>query len=225
MPPARLRSWALPAAGVALATALAGRQRIDPWLFGALLLIAWGLLACGLSGLRVARPLRLLLTATLLALAVVVWNYTAPQPQIQLGGVRVQRLPSTISPGVVEVVIRNSGSLPADVAGSAVAHLAPLFRTARELAAGGVKADLSERLERAERLPSARTMMIPAGQTARIEVDIPPSQRSWYIGRGESTVLVTARVRFRDRVFLREKMFCVFANPPSGTWLSCPFLN
>jgi hypothetical protein len=62
----RSRWWALAGAGVTLATALAGRTRIDPWLFGALLLIVWGLLAYGLSVLRVARPLRLLLTATLL---------------------------------------------------------------------------------------------------------------------------------------------------------------
>src|SRR6187455_1368964 len=137
----RSRWWALAGAGVTLATALAGRTRIDPWLFGALLLIVWGLLAYGLGVLRVARPLRLLLTATLLALAVVVWNYTSPQPHLQLGEVRMQRLPSTISPGVVELVIRNSGSLPAEVVGSAVAQLGPLFRTARDLAAGNVKAD------------------------------------------------------------------------------------
>jgi hypothetical protein len=217
--------WALAAAGVVLAAALAGRAQVGAWPFGVLLLLAWGLLAYGLRVLRIARPLRLLLTVSLLALAVVVWNETAPQPRIQLGGVRVQKLPSTISPGVVELVFRNSGSLPADVVGSAVAHLSPLFRTPRDLAAGGVEADLSARLERAGRWPSAGTTLIPPGQTTRVEVDIPPSQRSWYIGRGQATVIVTARLRYRDRAFLREKTFCLFTNARSGQWLSCPFLN
>jgi hypothetical protein len=68
-------------------------------------------------------------------------------------------------------------------------------------------------------------MVIPPGGTARIEVQIPPSQRSWFIARGEATVLVSARLRYRDRVFHRERVFCQFATPPSGPWSSCPFLN
>jgi hypothetical protein len=223
--PTRSRWWALSAAGVAAAAAVAGRAYINPWLFGSLLLIAWGLLAYGLTVLRVKRSLRQLLTATWLALAFVVWNHTAPQPRMQMNGVRLRTFPSTVSPGVVELVIHNSGSLPAHVVAFPVADLAPLFTTARELAAGGVEAELSERLERADRLPSQGTMMIPAGQNARVNVDIPPSQRAWHIGRGEVTVLVAARLRYRDRVFLREKAFCLFGSAPNGQWLECPFLN
>jgi len=221
---ARSPRWALPAAGVALAAALAGRAQGWPWLFGAFLLIAWALLAYGLGVLRLARMPRLILTASLLALAVTVWIDTAPQPRIQLGLVRVQKLPSTISPGVVELVIRNSGTLPANVVGSAVAQLA-LFRTAAGLAAGGVEAELSKRLEQADQLPAVGTMVIPPDRTDRIAIDVPPSQRSWYVARGEATVVVTARLRYRDRGFLRTKVFCLFTNPPSGQWLSCPFLN
>jgi len=213
--------WALPAAGVVLAAALAGRMHGGPWLFGALLLIAWALLAYGLSVLRIARALWLLLTASALALVVMAWNETAPQPRLQIGRVRIQKLPSTISPGVIELVVGNTGSVPADVGGAAVADLAR-FRTAAGLAAGGVEAELAKRLEQAA--PIA-TMVIPAGQTARVEVVIPPSRTSWYISRGEASVIVTARLRYRDRALLREKAFCLFTNPPSGQWLSCPFLN
>jgi len=108
--------------------------------------------------------------------------------------------------------------------GAAVADLA-LFRTAAGLAAGGVEAELSKRLEQADRLPAIGTMVIPPGQAARVEVAIPPSRRSWYVPRGEASVIVTARLRYRDRALLRAKAFCLFTNPPSGQWLSCPFLN
>lgn len=215
----------LSAAGVAFAAALAGRAQIAPWLFGALLLIAWGLLAYGLNAFTVAKSLRLVLTATALALVVVVWNYTAPQPRLHLDAVRLGTFPSTASPGVLELAIRNSGEVPAHVVAFPVARLAPLYRNVRQLAAGGVEAELSERLERADRLPPAGTLMIPAGQTARVDVVIPSSERARYIGYRATTMLVTARLRYRDRGFVREKVFCVFANPPSGKWLSCPFLN
>ena len=212
------------AASVAFA-AVAARAQINAWLFGALLLIAWGLLAYGLSVLRVTKPLRLLVTATALALVVVVWNHTAPQPRIHLDAVRLRTLPSTASPGVVELLVRNSGAVPAHVVAFTVGHLAPLFRNARQLSAGRMESDLSERLERADRLPAVGTLVIQAGETARFDVDIPSSNRSWYIARGEATVLVTARLHYRDRVFRREKVFCLFANPQSGQWLLCPFLN
>jgi len=223
--PARSRWWALLAGGVALAAAIAGSAQIGAWLFGVLLLIAWGLVAYGLTVLRIARPLRLVLYVSLLAVAFVLWNYTAPQPRIQLGGVRVQKLPSTISPGVVELVIHNSGPLPADVIGSAVGHLATQTRTAAALAAGGIGAELSKKLEGADAFPASGTMTIPPGQTTRVEVGIPPSQGAWYLSGGQATVLVTARLRYRDRIFHREKLFCMFATPPSNSWQACPFLN
>ena len=217
--------WPLPAAGVALAIALAGREYVNPWLFGALLLVAWGLVAFGLTAFRIATPFRLLLTVTLLALAGVVWHYTAPQPRLQLEEVRIQKLPSTIAPGVVEVVVRNSGSLPAEVVHSAAGQLATLFRTPRDLATGGIEADLTKHLERADRVPPTGTTAIAPGQSTRVAIDIPPTQRSWFIARREATMIVTARVQFRDRGFVREREFCLFTTPPSGTWSECPFLN
>jgi hypothetical protein len=88
-----------------------------------------------------------------------------------------------------------------------------------------VQGELSARLNRADRLPPTGTFVVPAGQTVHVGVDIPSSERAWYIGRGETTLLVAARLHYRDRVFRREKVFCHFANPPSGRWLPCPFLN
>jgi hypothetical protein len=200
-------------------------RAIDPWLFGALLMIAWGLLAYALRFHPVPRVLRVLLTATALALVFVVWNYTTPQPRIGLDAIRLQRIPSTARPGVVEVVVRNSGSVAADVVAFPVAYMAPLFRNAQELAAGRVEAELSERLMRADRLPRSGAIAVPAGLTAALHVEIPASERAWYFQSGKLTVLVTARLQYRDRVFRRETVFCHFANPQSNQWLSCPFLN
>jgi hypothetical protein len=222
----RTSPWqALAGAGVALAAAIAGRAHASAWLFGVLLLIAWGLLAHALSFLPVPRPLRLLITATALALAVVAWDYTAPQPRVHLDTVRLRVLPSTISPGVVELAVRNSGSVPAHIVAFPVAHLAPRFTSAGDLAAGRMEAELAERLTHARRWPAAGTLVIPAAQTAHVDVDIPPSERAWYIARGEATVLVAARLRYRDRVLVRETVICLFGDPRTGQWLSCPFLN
>lgn len=217
--------WGVPLAGVVAAAALTGRVYLGAWLFGALLLMAWGLLAYGLRALRIARPLWLMLAVSVLALVVVVWNEMAPQPRLALAEVRIERLPSTSSPGSVELVFRNSGSLPADVVGTSLAQLVSLFRTPSDLGGGMVLADLSNKLESGDRLPADGTLVVPPGQTVRAEVAIAPSPRAWYVGRGEVTVLVTARLRYRDRLLRREKDFCLFTNPPSGVWQSCPFLN
>jgi len=223
--PTRSRWFALLAAVVAFVAALGGRDQIGAWPFGILLLIAWALLAYGITVLRIGTALRLMLVVSTLALAVFVWDYLAPQPRIQLGGVRVQKLPSTISPGVIELVIHNIGPLPADVVGSAAGDLVTQARTAAALVAGGAKAELSKGLEGADTFPSTGTMVIPPGQTTRVQVDVPASQRAWYFSSGQATVLVTARLRYRDRIFHREKQFCMFTTPPSSNWQSCPFLN
>lgn len=201
------------------------RTTVDPWLFGALLLTAWGLFAYGLWHLRGATPLRLIVGATSFALALFVWSELAPRPRVQLGEVRLRTLPSTASPGVVELFLRNSGSRPADVVAVPVAHLAPLFRTSQALAAGGAAGELTRMLDAAGQRMSDGSTTIAAGQTTRLDVEIPASQRAWYVGRGEATVLVAARVSYRDRIFPRAARFCLFVTPPSAQWSSCPFLN
>jgi hypothetical protein len=221
----RTRWWALATGIVGFAAALSARAQLGGWLFGAVLLVASGLLAFGISVLRIAKPLRAMLAVSAFALAAVIWNHLAAQPRLQLGELRVQKFPSTISPGVVELTIHNSGALPAAVTGAAVADLGPRFRTPGDLATGGVEAELSDRLAGAERLPSSGTMLVAPGQSTRVQIDIPPTKRSWFIARGETTVLVTARFQYRDRLFVRERSFCVFLTPPSGQWSSCPFLN
>ena len=217
--------WPLLAAGVTLAAALAGREHVNPWLFGILLLVAWGLLANGLTAFRLATPFRILLTVTLLALAGVVWHYTAPQPRLQIEEIKIQKLPSTISPGVVEVIVRNNGALPADVVHTAAGQLATLFRTPRDLAAGNMEAEMSNQLAQAAPVPPTGTTALAPGQSTRGAIEIPPTQRSWFLQRREATMIVTARLRYRDRGLGREKMFCLFTTPPSGTWSECPFLN
>lgn len=209
------------AAGAALLTVIAFRAHLDPWLFGVLLILTWVLLAIGLRVAAIPRPLWLLVSVSSLALAFVAWNHLAPQARLQLGGVRLQSLPSTESPGLVEMTVRNSGSVAAAVAIEQAGHLASLFENARQLSGSGLERELSGRLTK----DAAGDIVIPPGQTARVDVAIPASQRSWLIGRGQATVLVTARLRYRDRIFPREQSFCLFASTRSEAWAPCPFLN
>lgn len=181
--------------------------------------------AYGLNAVRVARPLRLLVTVTAFALVLVVWTYTTPQPRIQLGEVRLRTLPTSASPGVVELVVRNGGSISASVTASQVGHLAGLFKNPGDQSAGGVEDELSALLERMARERPDDRLVIAPGQSVRLEVDVPASQRAWFIGRGEATVFVAARFRYRDRAFVRDRAFCLFVTPPSGKWAPCPFLN
>jgi hypothetical protein len=231
----RWRWWALLAALFAVILGLAARARIDAWMLGALLLVAWGLLAYATGLLRVPRALRLLLATTLLGLFVMIWSYAAPQPRIQVSGVRLEKLPSTVSPGVLEVSVRNTGAVPADVDGAAVGYLGRFFRTDADIGAREANTHLSARLEPEKEsegtdaggdgAPSPVRLVIQPGETSRVAVDIPPSQRSWFVSRGEATVVMAARVGFRDRLFRREQEFCVFTTPPSNAWAPCPFLN
>ena len=50
-------------------------------------------------------------------------------------------------------------------------------------------------------------------------------ERAWEYSRGQLTVLVAARIRYRDRVFNREREFCQYMNPRTNEWRPCPFLN
>ena len=101
-PETRTPWWALAGGVVIFAAALSARAQLGAWLFGALLLLASGLLAFGISALRIAKPLRAMLAVSVVALAAVVWHHMAAQPWLQLGELRVQKFPSTISPGVSE---------------------------------------------------------------------------------------------------------------------------
>lgn len=216
------RRWAIAGAAAVLVFALVSRVRLNPWLFAALLLSAWISLTYGLSPAWFRRPARILLSATALVLTFVLWNYTALQPRIRLESVELRRLPSSVQPGLVELVVRNSGTVPARIVAVSAAHLTPLFRNAHELASANVEADLTERLKRAS---ATEPTVVAPGAIARVAVDVPFSERVWHFGRGDVTLLVTAQIRYRDRVFHRQTVFCQSMNPRAAQWVSCPFLN
>ena len=198
---------------------------MNPWLSGALWLVASALLTYGISRLRWKRSLRALVTATIVGLAFLVWNYTARQPRLRVDAIQLRKLPSSVQPGLVELVLRNTGDEPASIVVFPVAHLAPLYRNAQDLVANKVEAELERRLEQAKPVPATGTTRVENSQSTVVALTVPFSERVWYFGRGELTLLVAARVQYRDRLFRREKVFCQFANPRAGNWVSCPFLN
>ena len=195
------------------------------WLYGAIGLAVWALLTWVIRRLDWKRPLKLLVSATLLGLGLMIWAYMAPQPTVRVEVVQLRRLPSSAQPGLVELVVRNSGETRAGIVVAPVAHLAPLFINAADLVRANIDADLQGRLERAKPVPATGTIGVAKGQTVVIDVPLPFSERVWEYNRGQLTVLVAARIRYRDRVFNRERLFCQYMNPRSNEWRSCPFMN
>lgn len=195
------------------------------WLYGVAGLAIWSLLVWGVSRLSWKRPLKLLVSTTLLALGLMLWAYAAPQPGIRVDVVQLRRIPSSAQPGLIELVVRNSGETPAAIVVVPVAYLAPLYINAADLVRNNVDADLETRLEQAAPIPSTGTMPLGAGQTSVVETEVPFTERAWEYSRGQVTVLVAARIRYRDRVFNRQREFCQYMNPRTREWRSCPFLN
>jgi hypothetical protein len=221
----RRERWAPLVGSAALALGLVGGgQLLNGWLFGLLLLAAWGLLIYGLRTFTWKRSRQLLVGLTSLVLVVVLWDYTAPQPTVLLDAVQLRKMPSSVQPGLVELIVRNNGSVAADIEVLSVAHLAPLYRSARDLQTANVEATLRDRLKQAAPTAAA-PIALETGKTTVVNVEVPFSERAWQFARGELTVLVTARIRYRDRIFPREQLFCQFMNPRSVSWASCPFLN
>jgi hypothetical protein len=195
------------------------------WLYGVIGLAIWAVLAWGISRLDWKRPLKLLMSATLLGLGVMLWAYLAPQPTVRVEVAQLRRLPSSAQSGLVELVVRNSGEDPAGIVVVPVAHLGPLFINAGDLVRAKVDDDLRNRLERAKPVPATGTTVVAPGQTVVVEVPLPFSERVWEYNRGQLTLLVAARITYRDRVFTRERLFCQYMNPRSNEWRSCPFMN
>jgi hypothetical protein len=195
------------------------------WLYGVIGLAIWAVLAWGISRLDWKRPLKLLMSATLLGLGVMLWAYLAPQPTVRVEVAQLRRLPSSAQSGLVELVVRNSGEDPAGIVVVPVAHLGPLFINAGDLVRAKVDDDLRNRLERAKPVPATGTTGVAPGQTVVVEVPLPFSERVWEYNRGQLTLLVAARITYRDRVFTRERLFCQYMNPRSNEWRSCPFMN
>jgi hypothetical protein len=179
----------------------------------------------GVAFLTLKQPLKFLVAATVLGLGVMLWAYTAPQPNIRVDVAQLRRLPSSAQAGLVELILRNSGENPAGVVVTPVAYLAPLFINAADLVRADVEDDLEGRLDQARPVPATGTVAIAAGQTAVVETPVPFSERVWEYRRGHLTLIVAARIRYRDRVFNRERLFCQYMNPRTNEWRPCPFMN
>jgi hypothetical protein len=195
------------------------------WLYGVVGFAVWAVLAWSIGRLSWKRPLKLLVSATLLGLGFMLWAYVAPQPSLRVDVVQLRRIPSSAQPGLIELVVRNSGETPARIVVVPVANLAPLYINAADLVRNNVEADLEKRLEQAAPVPASGTMFLAAGETSVVGTALPFTERAWEYSRGQLTVLVAARIRYRDRVFDREREFCQYMNPRTNEWRSCPFLN
>ena len=195
------------------------------WIYGALGLGIWAAIAWGINRSSLKKPLKLLVSVTLFALGLMLWAYVAPQPGIRVDVVQLRRIPSSAQPGLVELVVRNSGETPAGIVVTPVSYLAPLYVNAADLVRNNVEADLHTRLAHASPVPPTGTTFLAAGQTSVVATDLPFTERAWEYSRGQLTVLVAARIRYRDRVFNREREFCQYMNPQTNEWRPCPFLN
>ena len=217
--------WVPLATSAVLAVVLIGSASlINGWMYGGLLLAAWALLTYGLTAFVVQRTRLVLVSLTCLFLAFMLWDYTARQPRIGIDEVQLRKVPSTVVPGSVELMLRNAGGDPADITVLSVGHLGETFSNGGSRAAK-VEADLTERLKRAQPVPPSGTLAVASKQMTTVSVEVPFSERAWVFDRGESTLLVAGRIRYRDRVFRREKEFCQFLNLRSNSWVACPFLN
>jgi len=221
----RRKRWAPLAASAVLAVVLiGGASLVTGWVYAGLLVAAWALLTYGLRSFVAQRSRLVLVSLTSLILAFMLWDYTARQPRIGIDEVQLRKVPSTVVPGSVELMLRNAGGDPADITVLSVGHLGETFSSGGSGAAR-VEADLTQRLKRAQPVPPSGTLVVPSKQTASVSIEVPFSERAWVFDRGESTLLVAGRIRYRDRVFRREKQFCQFLNLRTNSWLSCPFLN
>ena len=220
------RGWVLLGSGLALVLALlaVGRQ-MNGWLFGGLLLIASALLIQSLRSLLSKKSHRAIGSLTTLVLAFVLWDQTASQPRIRVDEIQVRQLPSSAQPGVVELVLSNAGGVDAEAVALSAAQLVRLYTGAQDLTRSSVEADLSRLLREAKPTPPTGAIRVAEHGTAIVSVAVPFSERVWVYGRGESTLIVAAKIRYRDRFFRREKEFCQFTSLKSGQWISCPFLN
>jgi hypothetical protein len=218
--------WKFLGSGAALLmVAIVTAGLMNAWLFGALLLAGVGLMVQGLRLSAWKTWVRVVVSLTVLGLAFLLWDNNASQPRIRVDALQLRQLPSSAQPGRVELIARNTGDLPADIVVHAVAQLAPAFRNAADVMRANIEDDLEERLDEASPTPATGTLQVGDGQTTLVNVAVPFSERAWVFGRGEASLVVVARITYRDRVFTRERVFCQFTNPQSGQWISCPFLN
>lgn len=225
-PGQRQQRWKFLGAGaVLLMVAIVTAGLMNAWLFGLLLLVGAGLMVQGLRLAVWKKWVRVVVGLTVLGLAFLLWDNNANQPRIRVDALELRQLPSSAQPGRIELIARNTGDVPADIVIQTVAQLTPAFRNAADVMRARIENDLEDRLEQASPTPATGARQVAGGQTTVVNVAVPFSERVWVYGRGEASLVVVARIQYRDRVFSRERVFCQFTNPQSGQWLSCPFLN
>ena len=210
---------------VVLMVAIVTAGLMNAWLFGLLLLVGAGLMVQGLRLAVWKKWVRTVVALTVVGIAFLLWDYNAGQPRIRVDALELRQLPSSAQSGRIELIARNTGAVPADIVIQTVAQLTPAFRNAADVMRARIENDLEDRLEQASPTPATGTLQVADGQATVVNVPVPFSERVWVYGRGEASLVVVARIQYRDRVFSRERVFCQFTNPQSGQWLSCPFLN
>src|SRR5688500_12277890 len=119
------------------------------------------------------RSIQAALAVTGLVLGFVVWDNAAPQPRIKLETVQIRRLPSSGQSGLVELVVRNTGSRDADIVALPVAHITPLFRSAQALVTANMERELESRLDKATPSPATGTTSLPRGQATTVGAAVP----------------------------------------------------
>lgn len=225
-PRQRQQRWKFLGSGaVLLMVAIVTAGLMNAWLFGLLLLVGVGLMVQGLRLAVWKKWVRAVVALTVLGLAFLLWDNNASQPRIRVDALELRQLPSSAQPGRIELIARNTGDVPADIVIQTVAQLTPAFRNAADVMRARIEDDLEDRLEQASPTPATGALQVADGQTTVVDVAVPFSERVWVYGRGEASLVVVARIQYRDRLFTRERVFCQFTNPQSGQWLSCPFLN
>ena len=225
-PRQRQQRWKFLGSGaVVLMVAIVTAGLMNAWLFGLLLLVGVGLMVQGLRLAVWKKWVRAVVALTVLGLAFLLWDNNASQPRIRVDALELRQLPSSAQPGRIELIARNTGDVPADIVIQTVAQLTPAFRNAADVMRARIEDDLEDRLEQANPTPATGALQVADGQTTVVDVAVPFSERVWVYGRGEASLVVVARIQYRDRLFTRERVFCQFTNPQSGQWLSCPFLN
>ena len=218
--------WKFLGSGAAvLMVAIVTAGLMNAWLFGLILLVGAGLMLQGLRRAVWKKWVRVVVALTVFGLSFLLWDYNASQPRMRVDALELRQLPSSAQPGRIELIARNTGAVPAAIVITSVAQLTPAFRNAADVMRARIEDDLEDRLDEASPTPATGTLAVADGQTAVVNVAVPFSERVWTYGRGEASLVVAARIQYRDRIFNRERVFCQFTNPQSGQWLSCPFLN
>ncbi len=199
--------WAS-AGGKRGACARAGGRRptaCNGWLFGLLLAGRVGVADLRPADLLCWKRSRQLLVGLTVprCLSLVLWDYTAPQPRIRLDAVQLQKdaVQRSARPRRVASCETAEMSRPTSRFCQSRIWRRSIRTRQRPARQPTSKPTLRERLKQATPTAAAPDRSSTTGQTTLVNVEVPFSERAWQFARGELTVLVTARIQYRDRIF------------------------